>query len=67
MKVTIELKTGPKPYKDPTPMDVQKNIDAIRRYIDNKQTCSDDLLLIDTISILEAIQKQLRGDYYGTM
>lgn len=65
MEVTIELKAGPKPYKDPTPMDVQRNIDALRRYIDNKQTCSDDLLLIDTISILEAIQREMVIKSYG--
>lgn len=67
MKVTIELKTGPRPYKDPTPMDVQKNIDALQRFIDGKQQVNDFILINDTISILEAIQKQLRGDYYGTM
>lgn len=65
MKVTIELKAGPRPYKDPTPMDVQKNIDALQRYIHNKQTCCDDLLLIDTISILEAIQREMVIKSYG--
>ena len=59
MKVTIDLKTGNYNRERVVKSDIQKNIDALQRYIDGKQCCCDDLSLIDTKSILETIQKQL--------
>jgi len=41
-----------------TKSDMQKNIDALDRAIKGKPRCSDFMLLIDTKSILEAIQNQ---------
>jgi len=66
MLVTIELLQGPN-KTEPDCWGIQKNIDALQRFIDGKQQVNDFILINDTISILEAIQKQLRGDYYGTM
>ena len=43
----------------PTKEDVQKNIDAIQRAVEHKPECSDDVLLLDTQSILIAIQDNL--------
>lgn len=39
--------------------DMQKNIDAIQRYIDDQQRSIDFVSLIDTKSILVGLQKQL--------
>jgi len=57
MKLQIELCAGPN-RGEPTRRDMQKNIDAIDRVIE-KTNGVDSTLLIDTKSILEAIQKQL--------
>ena len=58
MKITIELLAGGN-HRSPSKRDIQKNIDAISRFIDKKQLCNDDSSLIDTRSILEAIKKEL--------
>ena len=59
MKVTIELKSGPKYNDYVTKSDIQKNIDALNRYLDNKQCASDFISLSDTKFILEAIKNKL--------
>jgi hypothetical protein len=58
MNITIELYAGnnsPMPRKK----DIQKNIDAINRAIKGEKTSQDDILLMDTRSILVAIQDKL--------
>lgn len=59
MKVVIELVTGPKHQHHVCQADVQKNIDALYRCVEGRKTGADDVLLIDTISILTAIRAQL--------
>jgi len=59
MKVTIELESGAYNNLYVTKEDIQKNIDALQRYIDGRQNCSDDAMLIDTKSILECIKGEL--------
>ena len=59
MKVTIELKSGHKHNDYVTKSDIQKDIDALNRYLDNKQYASDFISLSDTKSILEAIKNKL--------
>lgn len=59
MKITIELLAGPQ-GSNPTKADMEKNINALQRAIDGKPRCSDFILLNDTKSILEGIQKLLR-------
>ena len=57
MLVTVDLKSE---FSDtPTKSDMQKNIDALRRYVDNKQHSFDFVLLIDTIYILEELKDKL--------
>lgn len=58
MKVMIELRSGHN-TSDVTKRDIQKNIDACQRCIDRRQNCSDDVILINTKSILEGIKSQL--------
>ena len=58
MKVTIELFAGPH-KKEPISEDIDKNISALQRVVNNKPRASDFILVLDTISILEAIKKQL--------
>jgi len=60
MKVTIELFTGPNHSKDITEEDIQKNIDAVDRAINNKKAACDDILLLDTKTILIGIQQKLQ-------
>lgn len=59
MKVEIELLYGNEHRKNVTKEDVQGNINALQRAIDGKQRASDFVLLLDTKSILTAIQKKL--------
>jgi hypothetical protein len=59
MNVTIELRTGNKKAPYPRKCDIQKNIDALARAIDGKPLASDFALLVDTKSVLEAIQRKL--------
>ena len=59
MKVTIELKSSNKTVPYPRKRDIQKNIDALARAIDGKPVACDFLLLTDTKSILEGIQRSL--------
>lgn len=44
---------------DATKQAIQKNIDALQRAVDGKPSSHDFVLMIDTKSILEGIQKQL--------
>jgi hypothetical protein len=63
MTVTIEIRQGryhdPEVYKE----DMQKNIDALNRAIKGTPLCADDILLLDTLSIIEGIQKKLPFRY----
>lgn len=62
MKVTIDLVArsdhGPYPRKG----DIQRNIDALKRYVDGKARSNDAVLLIDTLSILYVIKRKLPND-----
>ena len=58
MKVTIEVLAGAM-HRDPRKEDIDMNIAALQRSIEGKKLCNDDILLIDTISILEGIKKEL--------
>jgi len=60
MKVTLDLYNGPDHSKIVTKKDIQKTIDSINRAIKNKKTAVDDAILIDTISIFEGVQTQLK-------
>lgn len=62
MKVTIELMMGPNHDQLVTPQDVQVNIAALERAINGKTTVRDDVLIMDAISILRAIAKELKKD-----
>ena len=59
MRITIDIYSGPKHNYNVTRSDVQKNIDAINRYLLGKQLSNDDTLLLDTRSVLETIQEEL--------
>ena len=58
MQVTIEILYGPKKM-EPGPYSCEPNIEALERAIEGKLTPVDMILLNDTISILEAIQKEI--------
>jgi len=58
MKLLIELKGT---EGEPTKKDVQKNIAAQKRAINRKSKPSDHGSLVDTLSILEGIKKQIRN------
>ena len=58
MEITINLFAG-NDHHHPTKKDLDKNIDALQRAIDDKPLSSDFVLLIDTKSILENIKGQL--------
>lgn len=60
MKVTIELHAGPDESEHVTAYDIQKNIDAQMRAIRGEMLSHDFVLLIDTLSILEGIEKKLQ-------
>ena len=59
MKITLDLYFGPNRDNHVTKSDMQENIDSITRAIDGKPIALDTVLMHDTRSILEAIQKQL--------
>jgi hypothetical protein len=59
MKVTIELVSGPHRNSVVDVSDVQKNIDALQRYLDGKQKSSDFVFMIEVISILRGIQENI--------
>lgn len=59
MRITIELKTGPNHSDYVTKEDMQDNIDALQRAIDNCVSGGDVNLLIDTKSVLIGIQREL--------
>jgi hypothetical protein len=59
MKVTIELRNGPHHDHHVTARDVDRNIAALRRAVDGKPLACDMVLLMDTISVLEAIRAAL--------
>lgn len=58
MKIQLELKAG-NLHREPTLSDFDKNIAALRRAITGKKTAVDDILLLDTISILEGIKQAM--------
>ena len=58
MKVCIEV-AGAGGFSGLTRRDVQKNIDAIQRAIDDNKRIADLSPLIDTKSIMEGIKQQL--------
>ena len=58
VKITLELAAGPRGIRRVTKYEVQCNIDALERAAD-KANAVDMVLLLDTASILRAIQKQL--------
>jgi hypothetical protein len=69
MKVTIEILYGPN-KTDPRPYSCEGNIEAIERAIEGTLRPSDHVVLNNTISILEAIQRQINkqwGNFYGEM
>lgn len=57
MIVSIELIT--KENKRITKSDIDKNIQALKRFSIGDQTIADSISLLDTLSILYAIKKQL--------
>lgn len=57
MIVSIELIT--KENKRIAKSDIDKNIQALKRYSIGDQTIADSISLLDTLSILYAIKKQL--------
>ena len=59
MQVCIELKKGSEHTDDIKQADIQKNLDALERYVSGNPLSNDDVLLIDTMSILMAIQNKL--------
>jgi len=61
MKVTIELMVGPNSDPQVLQSDIQKNIDSLQRAIDCKSVAGDFVSLMDTKSILEGIQRKLKG------
>lgn len=64
MTVTIEIRHGAQHSDQVYQEDVQVNIDALKRAIDRKPKCNDDVFLLDTLSIIESIQKKLpRRDF----
>lgn len=58
MIVQIELLVGHN-HDEPTKRDINKNIHALERAINNKQRGGDFVLLSDTKSILEGIKEKL--------
>ena len=58
MKVTIEILYGPKKM-EPGLNSCEPNINALERAIEGKSSPADLILLQDTISILEAIQREI--------
>ena len=59
MRVEIELRSGPNQREAVRQVDIQENIDALWRCVDGRKTVIDDTLLLDTITILVGIQRQL--------
>lgn len=61
MIVTVELWVdgGQNRTTDVRKRDIQKNIDALYRAINKKPLANDDISLMNTISILDGIKKQL--------
>lgn len=59
MQVTIEISTGQNHSRYVTPADIQKNIDALQRAFDRTPKVEGSILLLDTMSILRGIQRQL--------
>lgn len=59
MIVSIELCTGPNHDEHVTKKDVQKNIDALQRAVDDEPLAHDFVLLLDTMYIMKGIQKRL--------
>ncbi len=57
MRLTIELESGK--GVTPTKRDIDKNIEALTRYIHGNQFGTDGTSLIDTRSILTGIREQL--------
>lgn len=58
MHVTIEILNPLTAY--PTKAHIQTNIDALTRALRNEpRQAADDQLLVDTLSILEGIQREL--------
>ncbi len=64
MLVTIELLHGPN-KSEPDCWGIQKNIDALQRVLDGKQQANDFILINDTLSILEALQREIYIKSYG--
>ena len=59
MLVSIELR-GAYNNRRPNKKDMDKNIDALNRVINRKPALAHDTnVMLDTISILEALQKEL--------
>ena len=61
MFVKIELLAGPN-KRTPTKLDMDKNIEAMDRAIKGKKLFGDDVLLVDTRSILYGIRERLPGN-----
>lgn len=60
MQIQIELVVGnTKRTYQPIKNDIQRQIDAVERAINNKKNANDDTHLIDVKHILKAIQNQL--------
>lgn len=57
MKVTIEIKYGNN--QEPTAEGIDVNIDAIQRAINSEMMQGDDVVLMDTITILKAIKEEI--------
>jgi hypothetical protein len=59
-RITIELLYGNlRNRRWPTKEDLKEQIEVQQRAIDGKSLSSDFVMLLDTLSILEAIQREL--------
>jgi len=60
MRVCIEIRHGPNHDYYVSKAEIQKNIDALERAAD-KANAPDSMLIMDTISILQGIQRELHS------
>ena len=62
MKVTIEIKTGAYPGRNPNPKDIQSQIDALEKVVIGQPlTGHEQLLVVGVKSILRAIKGEIDG------
>lgn len=61
MKVTIELRHGPNHNQVFGPDVLDKQIEVLERHARGEYECGDSVLMLDTASILRAIQRGMSG------